>query len=94
MADQHTLARGDRSVLACRVTCILLIALVLTSVAGLATGAAGTSLWRALTDIAKGLELPLRDHVVLFDIRAPPGDHGVPGRCRPRGVWRPVAGVV
>lgn len=38
---------------------------------GLATGAAGTSLWQAMVDLLNGRDLSVRDRVVLFDIRAP-----------------------
>lgn len=41
------------------------------SVASLAHGAAGTSPWSALGSLARGEALPLRDRVVLLDIRLP-----------------------
>lgn len=62
---------GDRSAAARRLTRVLLIVLCASALTGLATGAAGTSLWQALSDMAQGRELSLRDRVVLFDIRAP-----------------------
>ncbi|MBE1282865.1 MAG: iron chelate uptake ABC transporter family permease subunit [Rhodobacteraceae bacterium] len=62
---------GDRSRSALRLTCALVVLLVLTCIAGLAVGAAGTSLWSALGDLTAGRELSLRDKVVLWEIRAP-----------------------
>lgn len=62
---------GDRSLVARRVTLGLLVILCLTCVAGLAIGAAGTSLWAAIGDMAAGRDLSLRDKVVLWEIRLP-----------------------
>ncbi|MFY2823537.1 FecCD family ABC transporter permease [Ruegeria sp. MALMAid1280] len=62
---------GDRSPKARRLTWFLLVVLCTAALAGLATGSAGTSLWRALSDLFRGHELSLRDRVVLMDIRAP-----------------------
>lgn len=65
------LVAGDRSLAARRLTWSLLIVLCAAALTGLATGAAGTSLWQALSDMLQGRDLSLRDRVVLFDIRAP-----------------------
>lgn len=62
---------GDRSLVARRVTLGLLAMLCLACVAGLAVGAAGTSLWAAVGDMAAGRDLSLRDKVVLWEIRLP-----------------------
>ncbi|MDK3075881.1 iron ABC transporter permease [Sedimentitalea sp. JM2-8] len=62
---------GDRSRAARRLGYVLVGLLGLTCIAGLAVGAAGTSLWSALADLAVGRELALRDKVVLWDIRVP-----------------------
>ncbi len=62
---------GDRSVTARRLGGVLALLLAAAVLTGLATGAAGTSLWQALSDLVRGHEMTLRDRVVLFDIRAP-----------------------
>ncbi|MFC3612527.1 FecCD family ABC transporter permease [Lutimaribacter marinistellae] len=62
---------GDRSHKARRLTLVLLALLAAAGIAGLAIGAAGTSLWSALGDLLNGREMSLRDRVVLWDIRAP-----------------------
>ncbi|MEM8824336.1 MAG: iron chelate uptake ABC transporter family permease subunit, partial [Pseudomonadota bacterium] len=62
---------GDRRRLARRTTVGLALLLVCVSVLSLAQGAAGTSLWSALSSIAAGEPLELRDRVVLLDIRLP-----------------------
>lgn len=67
----ESLVAGDRSLAARRLTWLLLIVLCAAALTGLATGAAGTSLWQALSDVLQGRDLSLRDRVVLFDIRAP-----------------------
>ena len=73
MGDQiaAVVVDGDRSVTARRLTWVLLILLGASAIAGLAIGAAGTSLWQALSDLLNGKALSLRDRVVLLDIRAP-----------------------
>lgn len=73
MADQAAtvVMDGDRSVTARRLTWVLLVLLGTSAIAGLAIGAAGTSLWQALSDLLQGNDLSLRDRVVLLDIRAP-----------------------
>ncbi|WP_208352111.1 FecCD family ABC transporter permease [Pseudaestuariivita rosea] len=45
--------------------------LLISSVASLAIGASGTSLWAALDKLAQGQELDLMERVVLWDIRLP-----------------------
>lgn len=62
---------GDRRHVAARLTVLLAALLIVLCVAGLATGAAGSSLWAALDDLVSGRELSLRDKVVLWEIRAP-----------------------
>lgn len=62
---------GDRSHRARLLMLVLLALLALAVVTGLAVGAAGTSLWGALADLAAGRELALRDRVVLWEIRLP-----------------------
>ena len=66
-----TAALPDRSAQARRLTLWLALALAAVALASLGHGAAGTSLWRALADLAAGRELALADRVVLADIRAP-----------------------
>ncbi len=62
---------GDRSQRAHQLTFWLLGLLMIACATSLAVGAAGTSLWGALWDMARGAPLTLRDHVVLWDIRLP-----------------------
>ncbi|SDW97170.1 iron complex transport system permease protein [Ruegeria halocynthiae] len=62
---------GDRSVTARRLSWLLAFLLFASVIAGLATGAAGTSLWQAMADLVNGRSLALRDRVVLWEIRAP-----------------------
>ncbi|MEM7711230.1 MAG: iron ABC transporter permease, partial [Pseudomonadota bacterium] len=62
---------GDRRHLARRTTLALVLLLAVVSVASLAQGAAGTSLWSALASVLSGDPLDLRDRVVLLDIRLP-----------------------
>lgn len=62
---------GDRSRRSWLLMSMLAGLLAAAALAGLATGAAGTSLWQALADLAAGRELALRDSVVLWQIRAP-----------------------
>lgn len=61
----------DRRVQARRLTVVLFFLLIAVSVFSLAWGASGTSLWRALADLAAGRELSRLDQVILFDIRLP-----------------------
>jgi iron complex transport system permease protein len=62
---------GDRTSTARRVTGVLFALLLLVSVAGLAVGAAETSLWSSLEAWAQGEDLSLRDQIVLLHIRLP-----------------------
>ena len=62
---------GDRSQRARRLSLILVAVLVVTGIASLGWGASGTSLTRALGDLAMGRELTVQDRVVLLDIRLP-----------------------
>jgi heme transport system permease protein len=54
-----------------RVHLWLLLVLVLVSIASLAVGASGTSLWGALDKLVNGQPLTRAEAVVLWDIRAP-----------------------
>lgn len=65
----HTI--GDRQASARALMGVLMALLVAASLASLAVGASGTSLWQALGDAVTGQELSLRDRIVLWDIRAP-----------------------
>ncbi|MEM8591964.1 MAG: iron ABC transporter permease [Pseudomonadota bacterium] len=58
---------GDRRALAVIVTAGLLVLLVCTALASLASGATDASLWAAVS----GQELTTRDQIILFDIRFP-----------------------
>lgn len=62
---------GDREGRAIATMMALGLLLVLVSVASLAYGATGTSLWEALGKIISGQELETRERVILFDIRMP-----------------------
>ncbi|MEM1272264.1 MAG: iron ABC transporter permease [Pseudomonadota bacterium] len=62
---------GDREARARRVAVFLGALLIIVSVASLATGASGTSLWRVLGAVLSGEEIATRDRVILFDIRLP-----------------------
>ncbi|MBR9843103.1 MAG: iron ABC transporter permease [Rhodobacteraceae bacterium] len=62
---------GDRQSNARLLMGALVVMLCITSMASLAVGASGTSLWQSLLDLAMGRDLSLRDRVVLWDIRAP-----------------------
>lgn len=62
---------GDRSHRARRISVILVVLLLATSLFSLGWGAAGTSFWRVLGDLVAGRELSLQDRVVIFDIRMP-----------------------
>ncbi|MEM7088013.1 MAG: iron ABC transporter permease [Pseudomonadota bacterium] len=67
----HFGIEGDRRATARRLSRVLVLLLIAAAVTGLATGAAGTSLWQSMLDLAQGRELSVRDRVVLLDIRAP-----------------------
>ncbi len=62
---------GDRSHRAHLLMLLLCGVLVIACIANLAIGASGASLWKALSDLATGQDISLRDKVVLWDIRAP-----------------------
>ena len=62
---------GDRRVRARAATVLLMVLLAVTSATSLTVGASGLSLWRTLDALAAGEALPLRDRVILFDIRLP-----------------------
>jgi len=64
-------ATGDRRARARLATSVLLLLLAAVSAASLTVGASDLSLWRALSTLASGEALPLRDRVILFDIRLP-----------------------
>ncbi|GAA5068226.1 iron ABC transporter permease [Roseibacterium beibuensis] len=49
----------------------LSLLLLVTSVLSLGTGASGTSLWGALSNLLRGEEIAARDAVILLDIRLP-----------------------
>nr|WP_261331669.1 iron ABC transporter permease [Maritalea mobilis] len=49
----------------------LSLLLLVTSVLSLGTGASGTSLWDALSNLLRGEEIAARDAVILLDIRLP-----------------------
>lgn len=70
-ADHSNVTPGDRSHSARLLMVCLSFLLLTAAVTGLAVGASGTSLWGALAKIAAGHEVPLRDSVVLWDIRLP-----------------------
>jgi iron complex transport system permease protein len=61
----------DRRSAARRAHLWLGLLLLLVSLASLAVGASGTSLWGALIKLAQGEALTLTERVVLWDIRAP-----------------------
>lgn len=62
---------GDRSHRAAQVFALSLVVLAVAVVASLTIGATGTSLRAALLDMIAGEEVPLRERVILWDIRAP-----------------------
>lgn len=62
---------GDRTSGAQKVTAALCVLLLGVSIAGLAVGAADTSLWSGLFAVVQGEELSLRDEIVLLHIRLP-----------------------
>lgn len=62
---------GDRSTRARRVTLLLALALVLVAALSLNVGAAGVRPLAVLGDWLSGIEIPLREQVILFDIRLP-----------------------
>ncbi len=64
-------APRDRAVFARLMMLMLLVGLALTSVASLAWGASGASLFDALGALIMGDEISLRDRVVLLEIRLP-----------------------
>ncbi|RAP40252.1 iron ABC transporter [Rhodovulum viride] len=66
-----TAPHWDRTPRAWRLTVLLALALAAISAASLAVGAAGTSPWAVLSDMAAGREIALADRVVLFEIRLP-----------------------
>jgi len=61
----------DRRPLARRATLLLAALLGVTSLASLAVGASGTSIWEALAKLATGTSLSQMERVVLWDIRMP-----------------------
>ena len=61
----------DRRARARRLTVLLALLLMVMSVASLGWGAAGTSVWGAVADLAAGRALSPLDRLVLFDIRLP-----------------------
>ena len=61
----------DRRARARRAHLWLALLLVMISIASLATGASGTSLWGALQKLASGQQLDRMEQVVLWDIRLP-----------------------
>ncbi|MGS4944114.1 FecCD family ABC transporter permease [Meridianimarinicoccus sp. RP-17] len=62
---------GDRRARARWTTAVLMLLLAVMGAASLTVGASEVSLWRALGMLADGETLPLRDRVILFDIRLP-----------------------
>ncbi|MFY0662520.1 MAG: iron ABC transporter permease [Shimia sp.] len=62
---------GDRTSGAQKVTAVLCLLVLGVSIAGLAVGAADTSLWSGLFAVVQGEELSLRDEIVLLHIRLP-----------------------
>ncbi len=70
-AAEPEVTPGDRSKRARRVIAALVVLLVCTSIASLAVGASGTSLWGALGQLLRGEEIPQREAVILVDIRMP-----------------------
>lgn len=70
-AVRHSARSVDRRVQARRLTGLLVAVLIVISITSLAYGAAGTSLWGALADLAAGRELSRLDKVILWDIRLP-----------------------
>ncbi|GIT93198.1 heme ABC transporter permease [Jannaschia pagri] len=70
-ADIAAVPAGDRRARARRATFGLAAAVCAVSVLSLAQGPAGTSLWSALAALVTGEPIPLRDRVVLLDIRLP-----------------------
>lgn len=64
-------AAGDRQRRAKRAMAVLFVLLAATSVASLAVGASGTSLWLALGQILRGEQIETRAALILFDIRLP-----------------------
>jgi len=61
----------DRGARARRVTVLLTAALCAVALGNLTVGAAGTSPWAVLADLAMGREVALADRVVLLEIRLP-----------------------
>ncbi|MBM7067091.1 iron ABC transporter permease [Actibacterium sp. 188UL27-1] len=71
LADTRAVQIIDRSQRARVVAVGLAVLLIVVSVSSLAIGASGTSLWRALGDIAAGRRATQTASVVLWEIRAP-----------------------
>ena len=70
-SERPEVIAGDRSRRAQKVIALLGVFLVVTAIAGLAVGASGASLWTALAQSLRGEEIPVREAVILFDIRLP-----------------------
>lgn len=71
LAD-HTMTNvPDRRLRAQQMHGVLILVLAAVSVASLASGASGTSLWRALWHLAQGQSTSLTEAVILWEIRAP-----------------------
>lgn len=64
-------ALPDRAAAARRLTLWLALGLMAAMTASLAIGAAGTSLWSALADLARGQPLSSVDETILWNIRLP-----------------------
>ncbi|MFD1384384.1 FecCD family ABC transporter permease [Rhodanobacter aciditrophus] len=62
---------GDRTKRAKALILLLIIALFFVALASLTTGATQTPLYTALKTLMTGHEIGLREHIILFDIRAP-----------------------
>jgi len=62
---------GDRCRRGAQAMVALSLLLLVTSVLSLGTGASGTSLWDALSNLLRGEEIAARDAVILLDIRLP-----------------------
>lgn len=71
VTDVASYQEGDRASGARRVTVALVLLLLLVAVAGLAVGAADTSLWSGVLALTGGEDLSLRDKIVLLHIRLP-----------------------
>ncbi|SMO98238.1 iron complex transport system permease protein [Thalassovita litoralis] len=71
LADTSPLQAGDRSGLARQVRLGLITLLIVISLSSLTLGASGVSLWRGLEAMLAGDALPMRDRIVLLDIRLP-----------------------